>query len=329
MAFAEEIAEHMHVFSTTIGLRRRAAAAVSLAVVAGLAAGGCASGAQRTASCRAQRAATGRRAAAGPANARPGPPAPVGWRLPDGNLASTREITSATTSANVSTLGVAWTVPVQPGTGYVATPVITNGVVYTQDLRSGVIAIQLATGRVLWRRIYNSPDGGPNGVNVEGGTVYAATARSVVALSAATGRQLWIRTLVRNGHEEINMAPGYNHGTVYVSTSPVTTHNEYAGGGKAVLWALNAATGAPGMDLGRGAGPVGETGRQLRRRAVVPTVVRCPGEHLSGSGQPRPAGRGARLPVGDQPARPGPVHRLGGQAQPGRQADVVLPAHPA
>jgi alcohol dehydrogenase (cytochrome c) len=42
------------------------------------------------------------------------------------------------------------------------------------------------------------------------------------------------------------MTPGYNHGTVYVSTVPVNpTVGEYLGGGKATLWALNAATGAP------------------------------------------------------------------------------------
>ena len=39
-----------------------------------------------------------------------------------------------------------------------------------------------------------------------------------VALPATTGKQLWSRTLIRNDHEGIDMAPGYNDGTVYVST---------------------------------------------------------------------------------------------------------------
>ena len=121
-----------------------------------------------------------------------------------------------------------------------------NGVVYTQDLQSNVMAIRLATGKVLWTHNYNSPNGGPDGVNVVGGTVYAATDSAAVALSAATGRQLWSRTLIGNDHEGIDMAPGYNDGTVYVSTVPVDPNvGQYLGGGKGTLWALNAATGAP------------------------------------------------------------------------------------
>ena len=64
-------------------------------------------------------------------------------------------------------------------------------------------------------------NGGPDGVNVVSGTVYAATDSAAVALRAATGRQLWSRTLIGNDREGIDMAPGYNDGTVYVSTVPV------------------------------------------------------------------------------------------------------------
>ncbi len=123
---------------------------------------------------------------------------------------------------------------------------VVHGVVYTQDLESNVMAIRLATGKVLWTHNYSSPNGGPDGVNVVGGTVYAATNRAAVALSAATGRQLWRRTLIGNDREGIDMAPGYNHGTVYVLTVPVNpTVGQYLGGAKSTLWALNARTGAP------------------------------------------------------------------------------------
>ena len=84
-----------------------------------------------------------------------------------------------------------------------------------------------------------------------------------------------------------------------------------------------------GVVLGPGAEPVGQPGRQLRRRAVVHAVVRRPGQHLPRHRQPRPGVRHHELPAGEQPARPGPVHRLGGEAEPGREAAVVLPAHPA
>ena len=108
------------------------------------------------------------------------------------------------------------------------------------------MAIRLATGKVLWTHTYNSINGGPDGVNVAGGTVYAATDKAAVALSAATGRQLWSRTLIGNDHEGIDMAPGYNHGTVYVLTVPVNPNKgQYLGGARSTLWALNAATGTP------------------------------------------------------------------------------------
>jgi alcohol dehydrogenase (cytochrome c) len=124
--------------------------------------------------------------------------------------------------------------------------VVVNGVVYAQDLESNVMAISLATGRVLWRHTYNSPNGGPDGVNVANGVVYAATNHAAVALSAATGRQLWSRTLIRNDHEGIDMAPGYNRGTVYVSTVPSNPLvGQYLSDAKGILWALNAQTGAP------------------------------------------------------------------------------------
>ena len=214
--------------------------------------------------------------------------------------------------------------------GYATTPVVVNGVVYTQDLESNVMAIELATGKVLWRHTYSSPNGGPDGVNVVNGTVYAATNHAAVALSAATGRQLWSRTLIGNNREGIDMAPGYNHGTVYVSTVPVNpTVGRVSGRRQGDPVGAERQDRRAGVELGRGTGPVGQARHQLRRRPVGPAVVRRPGQPLHRRGQPRPAGRRPRLPVGDQPARPGPVHRLGGEAEPAGQAAVVLPAHPA
>src|SRR5450755_2627246 len=236
-------------------VQRPAAAGLTLLVAAGLAVGGCSSksSSSSTASCFAKNAATGTAGSApgGPAN----PAVAAGWTLPGGNLANTRDVASPITSSNVTTLGVAWCVPVEStgkthaagiANGYATTPVVVNGVVYTQDQESNVMAIRLATGKVLWTHNYNSINGGPDGVNVVGGTVYAATDSAAVALSAATGRQLWSRTLIGNDLEGIDMAPGYNDGTVYVSTVPVNPNKgQYLGGAKATLWALNAATGAP------------------------------------------------------------------------------------
>jgi alcohol dehydrogenase (cytochrome c) len=175
----------------------------------------------------------------------------AGWSLPGGNLANTRDVASAITSSNVSRLGVAWTVPLRiPIThtdgAYATTPVVVDGVVYAQDLQSNVMAISLAAGKLLWAHRYDSPNGGPDGVTVVHGVVYGATNHAAFALSATTGRQLWTRTLIRNDHEGIDMAPGYDHGTVYLSTVPSNaTVGQYLPNGKGTLWALNAVTGAP------------------------------------------------------------------------------------
>ena len=242
-----------------------AAGALSLVLAAGLAVGGCSASsstaaplacppsapAAGTPGAAAGPAASGAAGSAGRAGGPANPAVAAGWSWPGGNQANTRDVASAITSSNVSKLGVAWTVPLRiPMThtdgAYATTPVVVNGVVYVQDLESNVMAISLATGKVLWRHAYDSPNGGPDGVTVAGGVVYAATNRAAVALSAATGAQLWSRTLIGNDHEGIDMAPGYDHGTVYVSTVPVNPAvGVYLSGGKGILFALNAQTGAP------------------------------------------------------------------------------------
>ena len=234
--------------ASTVGTRRPAVAGAALVAAAALIAGGCSSSSSSSSSTLACPSKRGP-AVTGTAPAATGRPA-AGWTQPDANLASTRYVTSAITSANVSKLGVAWTVPLTMNTthtdgAYATTPVIVNGVVYVQDLDSDVFAISLATGKVLWTHDYGSPNGGPDGVNVVGGVVYAATANAAVALDAATGAQLWSRTLIGNDHEGIAMAPGFDNGTVYVSTVPANVTTIYGAGGQGILWALNAQTGAP------------------------------------------------------------------------------------
>ena len=85
------------------------------------------------------------------------------------------------------------------------------------------------------------------------------------------------------------MAPGYNNGTVYVSTVPVNPAvGEYLGGGKGILWALNAATGAPEWSWDEVQNLWGNPSHQLRRRPVGSAVVRRPGQPLHRHRQPRP-----------------------------------------
>jgi glucose dehydrogenase len=168
------------------------------------------------------------------------------YPTPGGDISNTRDIPGPIKSSNVATLKKAWTVPIR-GTGsfgtMATTPIVVGGMVYTQDIDSNVYAITLKTGKVKWYKKFNSPDVGPNGVNVEGGVVYGATADSAFALQASTGEQLWKKKLTRNKNEGVDMAPGVDHGLVYVSTVPGSDAGFYNGNGQAILWAMDAKTG--------------------------------------------------------------------------------------
>jgi outer membrane protein assembly factor BamB len=174
-------------------------------------------------------------------------PVALSWALPGANLQNTRDVAGTINRDNVSKLVAGWEVPITAAGSFgvlADTPVVSDGVVYEQDLASNVLAISLESGKLLWEHKYNSPDEGPNGVTVVNGTVYGATASQAFALQAATGEQLWIKKLIRNKNEGIDMAPGYNNGTIYISTVPGNPTGFYVGNGKATLWAMNAATGA-------------------------------------------------------------------------------------
>ncbi|HEX5293016.1 MAG TPA: PQQ-binding-like beta-propeller repeat protein [Streptosporangiaceae bacterium] len=306
---------------------RNLAVVASLVAAAGLAVGCSSSGSGSRPGVSAAQGCSGQHAAGGAAGAGASPGAgargllnpaiAAAWTLPGGNLQNTRDVASSITRSDVSSLGVAWCVPIESTgkaaaggvtDGYETTPVIVNGVVYVQDVESNVMAIRLATGKVLWTHDYSSINGGPDGVNVVGGTVYAATDEAAVALSAATGRQLWSRKLTGNDHEGIDMAPGYNHGTVYVSTVPVDPNvGQYLGGGKGVLWALNARTGAPEWSWDEVGNLWGRPGINSGGGLWDPPSFDSAGNLYIGIGNPGPIGQTgwpAGYPWGT--SRPGP-----------------------
>jgi outer membrane protein assembly factor BamB len=170
----------------------------------------------------------------------------TGPGYPNVDASNTRYVGGPIDSANVSKLARAWSRPITSDSeygGYASAPIISGGVIYSQDLNSNVQAIDLKTGSVIWTKTYESPDQGPNGLVVQGGRVYGATTDAAFALDEQTGEQLWSVTLVRNVHEGIDMAPGYHDGIVYVSTVPGDTTQFYKGEGVGILWALEARTG--------------------------------------------------------------------------------------
>jgi outer membrane protein assembly factor BamB len=170
----------------------------------------------------------------------------TGSGYPGVDAANTRNPKSEIDSSNVGSLAVAWTAPI-PGTSnfgsYASTPVIDQGVIYSQDLASNVQALDLDSGEVLWTATFEQPDEGPNGIVVADGRVYGANPTEAFALDQKSGQQIWSVKLTRNEHEGIDMAPGYDKGIVYVSTVPLNANELYEGGGVGVLWALDAKTG--------------------------------------------------------------------------------------
>src|ERR1039458_1366129 len=127
-------------------VKRPTVASVTLLVDLSLAAGGCGCFNSISAGCSSNRAVAGK---ASPASSSPNPVVAAGWTPPGGNLANTRDVASAISSSNASKLGVAWCVPIEANASstitdnYATTPVVVNGVVYTQDLQSNVMAIRL------------------------------------------------------------------------------------------------------------------------------------------------------------------------------------------
>ncbi len=169
-----------------------------------------------------------------------------GSGYPNGDLANTRDEKSTIKAANASELESTWTLPINAESAfgsYASSPIVSKGVIYSQDLASNVQAIEADSGDVLWTKKYELPDHGPNGVVVQGGMVFGATPSAAFALDQETGKQLWSVELVRNEKEGIDMAPGYNEGVVYVSTVPVNVGEFYGAGGVGTLWALDARTG--------------------------------------------------------------------------------------
>jgi outer membrane protein assembly factor BamB len=165
---------------------------------------------------------------------------------PGVDLANSRFVTGPIDRASAPQLKLAWKVPSEARSTYgsfSASPVVSGGVVYMQDLESNVAAIDLESGETLWETKMEEPDQGPNGVSVDAGMVFGATNTKAFALDAETGEEVWSTSLTVKPKEAIDMSPGVHDGLVYVSTVPTDVTSAYNGGIAGVLWALDAKTG--------------------------------------------------------------------------------------
>lgn len=166
----------------------------------------------------------------------------AGWPLPNADRAGTRAAPAGRIdSGNVSRLTVRWRFALPGLEGYsgldAATPVVSGDRVYLQDLNSNVYALRRSDGGLLWKHRYAWPVGGPNGLAVSGDRVYGNTVTGTFALDARTGRELW-RVRLTGLLNPVSIAPLVANGLVFTSTTGA------APGGRGVLYALDAGTGA-------------------------------------------------------------------------------------
>ncbi|MEO9174797.1 MAG: PQQ-binding-like beta-propeller repeat protein, partial [Gaiellales bacterium] len=117
-----------------------------------------------------------------------------------------------------------------------ATPLVLDGHVYLETLRSNVYALDARTGTIEWRRRFDSTSGGPNGLAAGYGRLYGTTNTAVFALDRRTGRVLWARRVV-GSRSRIDIAPAVAGGLVFAGTTAQLP------GGMGALVALDATTG--------------------------------------------------------------------------------------
>ena len=131
------------------------------------------------------------------------------------------------TPANVSRLKPVWSLSTGVINGHEAPPIVHDGVMFVATPGSQVIAIEAATGTVLWR--YRRPlaptvinrHPTTRGVALLGDKVFLAASDAVLmALDVRTGRTVWTTTVADNraGHY-MSLAPLVANGKVLVGTS--------------------------------------------------------------------------------------------------------------
>jgi len=148
---------------------------------------------------------------------------------------------------NVSRLRPAWTfdIPSTSTFGAVASnPLILQGRVYFQDLKSNVYALTLNRGELVWKKDYNIDNIGPNGPAVGWRKIFVAKGAEVVALDME-GSEVWSTKLTEKESEGIDIQLMAYGNLVYVSTVPGSSvTNFYTGGAAGIIYALDQETGS-------------------------------------------------------------------------------------
>lgn len=171
------------------------------------------------------------------------------WPTANQNYSNTRATSgSSINTSNISTLGQSWSLPITGVSEWGASttnPIIVGDVAYFQDLKSNVYAVDFQSGNLKWRKDYNLDIAGPSGVAVGYDTIFVVKGHFEVAALDLQGKELWSTNLSNNQNVGIDIQPTVYDHTVYISTVPgVSNENFYKGGAVGVIYALDTKTGA-------------------------------------------------------------------------------------
>lgn len=170
------------------------------------------------------------------------------WPTANQNFSNTRAaVGSKINASNVSTLGVAWSLPIKGVSEWGAAttnPIILGNIVYFQDLKSNVYAVDFTTGKQLWVKEYNEDSGAPSGLSVGYGKIFAMKGHFEIVALDMKGNELWTSTISKDPNIGVDIQTTVYGDMVYVSSVPgLSNENFYKGGAFGVLYALDQKTG--------------------------------------------------------------------------------------
>jgi len=130
-------------------------------------------------------------------------------------------------TTNVARLKPVWSIPTGVDRVHEAAPLVNGGVMFVSTPANQVLALEAATGKLLWRYVRPRPKDvfvlhdTNRGVALLGDKVYYAAAEAVlVALDARTGKEAWTTTVADNTSAYyITLAPLVAQGKVLVGAS--------------------------------------------------------------------------------------------------------------
>jgi alcohol dehydrogenase (cytochrome c) len=153
---------------------------------------------------------------------------PQNWLTYSGTLSGRRySLLSQIKPDNVADLETAWIWPSTSTGRFEATPIVSEGVLYTVQAPNDVVALDAITGQVLWSLPYQpmaaaratAGGGSPNrGLAILNGTLYLGTLDAqLFAIDAQTGKLIW-KTVVANAADPTCKPPEKTWAPCYVIT---------------------------------------------------------------------------------------------------------------